>query len=122
MPVLETEGRVASRSEAENALVPVMYRQHALSADRSHIATPMNATRMLRRAIFAYGAPAGLITICSMHMQDRGAVAERRGRCSRSMTATCWRSMTAPGPSGEFSHHSTSAPTAPDLLPLDGDI
>src|ERR1700678_667474 len=75
MPVLETEGRVASRSEAENALFPVMYRQHALSADRSHIATPINATRTLRRAIFAYRAPAGLITICSMHMQDRGAVA-----------------------------------------------
>src|SRR6202034_514557 len=75
MPVLETEGRVASRSEAENALVPVMYRQHALSAKRSHIATPMNATRTLRGAIFAYRAPAGLITICSMHMQDRDAVA-----------------------------------------------
>src|SRR5580692_2894873 len=75
MSVLETEGRVASRSETENAFVPVMYRQHALSADRSHIATPIIATRTLRSEIFAQGPRPLLITICLVHIRIHRAAA-----------------------------------------------
>src|SRR5271156_4739201 len=69
MPVLETEGRVASRFEAENALVPVMYRQHTLCPDRSHISTPIHATRTFRKGIFPYSGWPALITNCLIHMQ-----------------------------------------------------
>src|ERR1700733_14401395 len=86
MPVLEAKGRIASRSEAKNVVVPVMYRQHALSADRSHIFTPIIATRTLRNGMFAQGPRPPLIPISWVYMLIHRAAANDVALCRQPPT------------------------------------